>query len=383
MPPPTAAPPRPAAPSSNGADAADGVELPADPFSPAPLLTTEAAVAEWPRTAGYQAYTGWLRRRCERIRGKGIIPGSDGKGPIGTLMRVLDALVALVDEVPPQPDANQRFGNRAFRTYIALVEERLPALLDAEAAANPLPPHLRAQILPLLLDSHAFGHPTRLDYGTGHEAAFMLALFCCVVAGWVGPEDAQDELVLRVFPRYLDLTTKLQATYRLEPAGSHGVWGLDDYAFLPYLFGSAQLLGGATSPAQALVNATTKEGPFSDMYTLSLHRITLFKRGAGFAEHSPLLHSLSTLPSWVKPHGGLVKMYAAEVLGKRVVVQGLWVGGWTWGAEKPDFGEGKSTKASEAPQPQTTAAPWAATARSDTRDARAANASWGAIPQRR
>ena len=54
--------------------------------------------------------------------------------------------------------------------------------------------------------------------------------------------DAKN-VALVILPTYLTLVRKLQLTYRMEPAGSRGVWCLDDFQFLPFIWGSAQLIG--------------------------------------------------------------------------------------------------------------------------------------------
>jgi serine/threonine-protein phosphatase 2A activator len=127
------------------------------------------------------------------------------------------------------------------------------------------------------------------------------------------------------------------------------------------------------------------------MYTLSLHRITLFKTGAGFSEHSPLLHQLSAFPDWKKPHAGLRKMFMGEVAGKRVVVQGVWVGGWTWGEDVPDEQGGKMASqerthgGGSASQQVVTPAPWSQ-GRGDSRASvlEATRGDWaGTVPRRR
>lgn len=69
----------------------------------------------------------------------------------------------------------------------------------------------------------SFGNSTRIDYGTGHEMAFVMFLACLFHSLVLHINQDVAATGLLVFSKYMDLVRKLQLTYRMEPAGSQGV----------------------------------------------------------------------------------------------------------------------------------------------------------------
>jgi len=194
---------------------------------------------------------------------------------------LLDTLDSWIELVPPKSDP-QRYGNLAFRDYIKLFEQRANEVLE-QLLPSTLHPAIQ-EISPYLTQS--MGHGTRIDYGSGHELSFVVWLCCLEMIGFLQYSD-HPAVVLRVFVRYLELVRKLQRTYQLEPAGSHGVWGLDDYQFLPYLWGSAQLRDHARLKPIAVMDAQQVEDYAPDyMYfgaIQSIHQVCVCvcaRRGA-------------------------------------------------------------------------------------------------------
>jgi len=208
------------------------------------------------------------------------------------------------------------------------LKERAPELIQSFfPPTSVLPPALEGQIsYPEALEElvgylvNSVGDSSRIDYGSGHEAHFVAFMYCLQRVGIVIHED-YAALVLRVFYSYLKLMRHLQEVYWLEPAGSQGVWGLDDYQFLPFLWGAAQLRGHKYIKPRSIRSKDVIEAYGHDyMYLGCIQFITKVKTGS-MVEHSPMLVDISGVKTWDKVNEGMVKMYKAQLLYKYPVMQ--------------------------------------------------------------
>ncbi|KAK7194471.1 protein phosphatase 2A, regulatory subunit B [Novymonas esmeraldas] len=286
----------------------------------------------------------------------------------------LPRLHEVVTQVPLEDMAQQRFGNRAKRVF----HERLEATVvaDMESLVRTFPSSasrtpaevttLAEEVAAYIMD--AFGNATRLDFGSGHELHFFIVLMICLEehgdrggslkdepTSYVPlevpppppvpePERAavrrrRQDYIFFIWSEYMRLVRRLQRHYSLEPAGSHGVWGLDDYHHLPYIFGSAQLIGAELRPVSPAPGAAPML--VLPKYVCDRAKVVVLKanymyfsmiawigenKTGPFHEHSNMLYNISGVEHWSKIYGGMIKMFAAEVLAKFNVSQHLLFG---------------------------------------------------------
>ena len=171
----------------------------------------------------------------------------------------------------------------------------------------------------------------RIDFGTGHELAFVTFIFILAKLNFITPSD-YESAIRQIFYKYMSFIRKVQTVYNLEPAGSHGVWGLDDYHFIPFLLGASELDGfkyqqgccpnnpdlesllsaneGKLQSPSIIHNDTILHSLEEEfMYFQCIKFIKDIKTGGKFFETSPILNDISGVPNWGKVATGLIKMF--------------------------------------------------------------------------
>ncbi|CAB4059468.1 PPP2R4 [Lepeophtheirus salmonis] len=226
-------------------------------------------VKKWENSEAYQEYLGFVIHIGDRIKNKkNTQVDSPGKAAQACI-NILQILSEWVDEIPLE-EQSQRFGNKAFRIWCVPESKR-----------------------------EVKSYETRIDYGTGHEMAFVQFLCSLFRIGVFGDSD-KEFVGLKLFQKYMNLCRKIQRHYMLEPAGSHGVWSLDDYQFVAFIWGAAQLIGNGVVKPKAISNYELAEAVADDYHFFAcIYYISQVKTGP-FAEHSNQLWNISAVPNWEK-----------------------------------------------------------------------------------
>ncbi|XP_064395046.1 serine/threonine-protein phosphatase 2A activator-like [Halichondria panicea] len=283
---------------------------------PERLVKKNEDMQRWESSQAYSEFMGFVTIVNGAVRGLNMKEDVPCSPAVDKLLSLISKLSHWAKEIPLSEESHQRFGNKAFKTWWEKVGDNASVLIG-----DLLPEDVKGAVVELeVYFRQSFGNSTRIDYGTGHEFKFCAFLCCLVKLGVLCEADA-PAIALRVLRDYLELMRAMQLRFQMEPAGSHGVWGLDDFQFIPYIWGSSQLIGNPNLQPINFVDKAIAENTADEyLFMACVTFINTVKTGP-FAEHSNTLWGISGLEEWTKVNSGLIKMYKAEVLGKFPVIQ--------------------------------------------------------------
>ncbi|KAF7653058.1 hypothetical protein LDENG_00088010 [Lucifuga dentata] len=152
-------------------------------------------MGKWKRSQAYADYMGFILALNEAVKGKKLTCEYRVSETVEKLLDLLGILDRWINETPPV-DQPSRFGNKAYRIWYTKLDQEAEALVSAVLPADKLA--AAAEIAVYLKES--VGNATRIDYGTGHEAAFAVFLCCLCKVGALGVDD-QLAIIFKVFNR--------------------------------------------------------------------------------------------------------------------------------------------------------------------------------------
>ncbi|KAJ3112604.1 Serine/threonine-protein phosphatase 2A activator 2 [Phlyctochytrium bullatum] len=281
---------------------------------PTKAILSKEDLIRWESSSTYADYMAFIERLNLAVRNLPLSADVVVSETVQSVLKVLDTLEQWCKDIPPVKDEKSRFGNRAFQTWFDRLETNCLDITTDVVKSKEAAVEVSAYLL------HSFGNRKRIDYGTGHEAHFAAFLLCLEKLNLISEVD-YPALVLKVFWRYVGVMRSLQFSYWLEPAGSHGVWGLDDYHFLPFMFGSSQLHDHKYLRPKCVHDKDIIEEFSKDYMYLACIKFINSVKTASLRWHSPMLDDISGVKKWSKVNSGMIKMYKGEVLGKLPIMQ--------------------------------------------------------------
>ncbi|VDK34125.1 unnamed protein product [Taenia asiatica] len=295
-------------------------------------IQSQSDMGAWMTSIAYANIINFIESVNYAVRAKLINDRQTMSLSISKVISLLDHLDVQVELTPLEVNP-QRYGNKAFQKYYSWLCEDVSQICAGKLGIEPSTEDFD-EITTYLTES--VGNPVRIDYGTGHELSFIAFLLSLFKVGYLqqtehmgrgsqrGPSTELNDYAataLYILPAYLRLVRHLQTYFRMEPAGSHGVWSLDDFQFVPYIWGSSQLIGTGLYEPSAVPDREIAEKEANTCLLFSCINYIYQVKTGPFAEHSSCLQSLSGVPNWEKVNSGMIKMYKGEVLNKFPVVQ--------------------------------------------------------------
>lgn len=194
---------------------------------PKRMLYIKDDLPKWLKSKAYFELYHFVEELAFIVKSKPLSYEVEITKTIQICLDIIQEMKDLVKDIPPVGDP-MRYGNIAFRTWFSKVIEKTEDWMTKIILTKNEKVEKKVLIELTAYFRESLGNNTRIDYGTGHETAFAAWMYCLCKFNIIS-KDEKLVMINKVFWEYLEMIRVVQKVYKLEPAGSHGVWGLDDY----------------------------------------------------------------------------------------------------------------------------------------------------------